>query len=225
MPADRPLNLPAAVIFDMDGLLLDSEAVMRRCFDRIAAKQGWTLAPGVFESMIGLNRAMSLDVLARHVPAEIGAVDFDAAVHAAYDAEIARGIPLKFGALSLVEHLVAHEVPCAVATSSAVQLAERKLSAAGLLKRLDAVASGEEVANGKPAPDVFLLAAERLRVPPSECVAFEDSPTGVRSALAAGMRVVQVPDMAAAESGMERHGVIVAETLIAGAIAIGLLHG
>lgn len=222
MPADRSANAPAAVIFDMDGLLLDSEAVMRRCFDRVATAQGWALPPSVFESMIGSNRAMSLEILSRHVPAEIGAADFDDAVHALYDAEVVLGIPLKSGAMALVEHLAARDIPRAVATSSAVHRAQQKLSTAGLLALMDAVASGDEVANGKPAPDVFLLAAERLQVRPNDCVVFEDSPTGVRGALAAGMRVVQVPDLAAIEPGIEKRGVIVAENLAAGAAAIGL---
>ncbi len=222
MSADHARNAPAAVIFDMDGLLLDSEAVMRRCFDRVAAEQGWALPAGVFESMIGSNRAMSLEILSRHVPAEIVAADFDDAVHAAYDAEIARGIPLKSGALALIEHLAVRHIPRAVATSSAVCRTQKKLSTAGLLTFMDAVASGDEVARGKPAPDVFLLAAERLRVQPGDCIVFEDSPTGVRGALAAGMRVVQVPDLVAVEPGIESCGVIVAKNLIAGAAAIGL---
>ena len=213
---------PAAVIFDMDGLLLDSEAVMRRCFDEVAAAQGWRAPPGVFESLIGLNRAMSLDVLARHLPPGIGATQFDDAMHAAYDAAVRRGVPRKPGALALVEHLAACCIPRAVATSSALHRARHKLDGAGLLALLDAIASGDEVARGKPAPDVFLLAAERLQVRPVDCVVFEDSPTGVRAALAAGMRVVQVPDLAGVEPGIEDHGVILAPDLIAGAGAIGL---
>ncbi len=222
MPTDSSCNAPAAVIFDMDGLLLDSEAVMRRCFDRVAAAQGWALPPGVFESLIGLNREMSLATLSRHVPAAIGAAEFDETVHATYDGEITKGIPLKPGARALVQHLAARDIPCAVATSSAIHRAQQKLSGAGLLTLMGAIASGDEVAHGKPAPDVFLLAAERLRVRPTDCIVFEDSPTGVRGALAAGMRVVQVPDLVAAEAGIKNHGVIVAETLAAGAAAVGL---
>ena len=66
---------PAAVIFDMDGLLLDSEAVMRRCFDRIAEMQGWALPAGLFESLIGLNRKSTLATLAHHVPANVSPAD------------------------------------------------------------------------------------------------------------------------------------------------------
>lgn len=222
MMTDHSATPPAAVIFDMDGLLLDSEAVMRRCFDEVAAARGWRAPPGVFESLIGLNRAMSLDVLGRHLPAGIGATAFDDAMHAAYDAAVRQGVPRKPGALALVEHLAACGIPRAVATSSAVHRAQHKLGGAGLLALMDAIASGDEVAHGKPAPDVFLLAAERLRMQPVDCVVFEDSPTGVRAGLAAGMRVVQVPDLAGVEPGIEDHGVVVALNLIAGAAAIGL---
>lgn len=142
MPSRHASGEPAAVIFDMDGLLLDSEAVMRRCFDRVAAAHGWTMPRGVFESLIGLNREMSLATLSRHVPAGIGAASFDDAVHAAYDAEVAKGIPRKRGALDLVQQLAVRDIPRAVATSSAVHRARHKLSGAGLLTLMDVVASG-----------------------------------------------------------------------------------
>ncbi len=213
---------PSAVIFDMDGLLLDSEAIMRRCFHEVAHEVGITVAPGSFESLIGLNKVDGAALVAEIVAGRVDAGAFDAEVHARYDAAIADGVPLKPGVTALLDRLDDLGLPRAVATSTHGVRARRKLDASGLLERVGVVVSGHDVARGKPAPDVFLLAADRLAMPPARCAVFEDSPTGVRGAVAAGMTVVQVPDLVAPEPGIEALGVIVTQTLLEGAQAIGL---
>ena len=105
------------------------------------------------------------------------------------------GVPHRPGIVELLDWLEARDIPRAVATSTKRPLALRKLRAARLLDRFDAVCTSSDVAQPKPAPDVYLLAAERLGVAPADCLVLEDSPTGVRAALAAGMTPVQVPDM------------------------------
>ena len=214
---------PDAVIFDMDGLLLDSEAVMRRCFETVAAEMEIVLPTGAYEGLIGLNAAASETIMAAYVPADPGVAVFSDAYHALYDEEMHREVPLKAGALELARHLDDTVMPRAVATSTDEPRARRKLKSAGLLAFMQALAFGNEVANGKPAPDIFLLAAARLGVAPERCVAFEDSRAGVRSALAAGMQVVQVPDLVPPEAGIEREGVIIADNLLSGARQVGLL--
>jgi beta-phosphoglucomutase-like phosphatase (HAD superfamily) len=97
-------------------------------------------------------------------------------------------------------------MPRAVATSTRAPLAQRKLEAAGLLGYFDVVCTSSDVAHPKPAPDVYLLAAERLGVSPAQCLVLEDSPTGVRAALAAGMTVVQVPDLLAPDDAVRALG-------------------
>jgi len=104
-------------------------------------------------------------------------------------------VPHRPGLVALLELARTHGVPRAVATSTRTPLAQRKLEAAGLLGRFDVVCTSSDVAHPKPAADVYLLAAARLGVPPAQCLVLEDSPTGVRAALAAGMSVVQVPDL------------------------------
>ena len=139
------------------------------------------------------------DGLCRRLLADrIGAdatVELLARAEAMYDVVADAGIAHRPGIIDLLDWLVARGIPRAVATSTRRPLAMRKLAAAGLLPYFDAVATSSDVAAQKPAPDVYLLAASKLGVAPARCLVLEDSPTGVRAALAAGMTPVQVPDM------------------------------
>jgi HAD superfamily hydrolase (TIGR01509 family) len=105
------------------------------------------------------------------------------------------GPPLKPGLLPLLDGLEALRLPLAVASATARAEIERRLAGVSLLRRFDAVVGGDEVARGKPAPDLFLLAAGRLGARPADCLVLEDSEAGVRAAAAAGMAVVMVPDL------------------------------
>lgn len=187
---------PAAVIFDMDGLLLDSERAILDCFREAAAEQDADIEPDWWLGMTGRGDAVCRALLVDRVG--IAAADAVlASGHTLYVAIAEAGLPHRPGVLALLELLVAHAMPCAVATSTRSPLAQRKLEAAGLLAYFDEVCTSSDVAQPKPAPDVYLLAAERLGVPPAQCLVLEDSPTGVRAALAAGMTAVQVPDLLA----------------------------
>ncbi len=106
----------------------------------------------------------------------------------------AQGIPLKSGLAEFLAAVDSLGLKKAIATSTSRQRALYKLNLAGVPGTIEILAGGDEVAHGKPAPDLFLLAAERLGIPPAECLAFEDSDPGVLSARAAGMRVVIIPD-------------------------------
>jgi HAD superfamily hydrolase (TIGR01509 family) len=103
--------------------------------------------------------------------------------------------PLKPGALQLLRQLKQRRVPCAVASSTAVGEVRRRLAKVEVLQFFQVVAGGDEVRGSKPEPDVYWLAAERLNVPPGQCLAFEDTDHGARAAHAAGMQVVLVPDL------------------------------
>ena len=116
--------------------------------------------------------------------------------HVAYDAIVAReGIALKPGLLDLLEWLEAEGIPKAVATSTRRDRALAKLELTSLAPRFVALVGGDEVARGKPAPDIFLAAAQRLGEPAPRCLVLEDSEPGVRAALAAGMTPIMVPDL------------------------------
>ena len=109
--------------------------------------------------------------------------------------ELARGVPLKPGCREILASLHARGIPMAIGSSGRRAQIESNLSVSGFTSYFFAIASGDEVLHGKPAPDIFLLAAKRLGVPPADCYVFEDSPNGIRAAHAAGMKPILIPDL------------------------------
>ena len=186
--------LPEAVVFDMDGLMLDSERAINECMARAASDLGHDLPASLWLQMIGGGDGLCRRLLTERIGAN-ATVELLARAEAMYDVVADAGIDHRPGIVDLLDWLVARGIPRAVATSTRRPLAMRKLAAAGLLPYFDAVATSSDVAAQKPAPDVYLLAASKLGVAPARCLVLEDSPTGVRAALAAGMTPVQVPDM------------------------------
>lgn len=196
MPAPRPLRRPVAVIFDMDGLMLDTEPLAARAWGDAAAALGvefdMTLAP----AMVGRNFADC----ATMVRARYGAgYPVDALLgrwHATYDGIVEReGLTMKPGVGELLDWLDTMAIPRAVATSTRRERARAKLVRTALLPRFHEIVGGDEVARGKPAPDIYIEAAHRLGVNAGDCLVLEDSEPGVRAALAARMTPIMVPDM------------------------------
>lgn len=203
---------PAAVIFDMDGLMLDSERAILDALRAAATDQGADIDPDWWLCLIGHTDA----VCRARLGEKIGAAAADALLedgHARYVAVAEAGVPHRPGIVALLELLASHGVPRAVATSTRSPLAQRKLAAAGLLSHFDVVCTSSDVATPKPAPDVYLLAAERLGVVPAQCLVLEDSPTGVRAALAAGMTAIQVPDLLTPDDTVRALGHRIVESL------------
>ena len=185
---------PQAVLFDMDGLMLDSERVVTDCHARAAAVLGHDLPDGYWLQMVGAGDAVCRGLLVERLgePAAQALLEQSGAF---YTERVDAGIPHRPGIIALLEWLRAHDVPRAVATSTRNPLASHKLRQAGLAGYFEVVCTASDVAHAKPAPDVYLLAAKRLGVEPARCLVLEDSPPGVRAALAAGMTPVQVPDL------------------------------
>lgn len=205
--------MPAAVLFDMDGLMLDSERAITDCLAQAAGEGGHDLPHALWLSMVGTGS----DECRRRLVERLGEAPADALLdraHALYDARVEAGVPHRPGLVALLDWLQAQRLPRAVATSTERSLALRKLRTAGLLDRFDAVCSASEVASPKPAPDVYLLAAQRLGVAPAQCLVLEDSPTGVRAALAAGMTVIQVPDLLAPDAQVRALGHRIVASLV-----------
>ena len=197
MSAVTPLPFrPEAVLFDMDGLMLDSERAINACMAQAARELGHDVPDTLWLRMIGGGEGLCRRLLADHIGDAAG-VALLAHAETLYDAVADAGIDHRPGVVALLEWLIAHGMPRAVATSTRRPLAMRKLAAAGLLPYFDAVCTSSDVQRPKPAPDVYLLAASTLGVAPACCLVLEDSPTGVRAALAAGMTPVQVPDLLA----------------------------
>lgn len=185
---------PDAVLFDMDGLMLDSERAIIACLDAAARAQGHVFPSSLWLAMVGNSDVVCRKLLHAHL--DVAAIDaLLADAHARYDVVVDAGVPHRPGVLPLLAWLQAKAIPRAVGTSTKRPLALRKLQAAGLLACFDTVCTSSDVAQPKPAPDIYLLAASTLAVNPARCVVLEDSPTGVRAALAAGMTPIQIPDM------------------------------
>ncbi|WP_411288902.1 HAD family hydrolase [Phenylobacterium sp.] len=196
-----------AVVFDMDGLLCDTEVVYRDAMHAVAAERGHDFPLALFQSMIGLPGPMSDRQMLNHFGEDYPVADFNEQVRVRVDAACDAGIVLKAGVTELLDHLEAADLPRAIATSSSHRAVQAHLGQSGVLPRFHEVIARGDYARGKPNPDPFLKAAERLGVAPAHCLALEDSHNGVRAASAAGMMTVMVPDLLDATE--EMHGLCV----------------
>ena len=194
---------PQAVIFDMDGLMLDTEPLAARAWIDAAQALGIPFDSGVNPRLIGRNFPDCRTIIGEHHGADYPVDLLMRAWHAAYDAIVEReGLAFKPGLLELLAWLEGEAIPKAVATSTRKSRAEAKLSRTGLLPRFSTLVGGDEVACGKPAPDIFLEAAARLAIDAGACLVLEDSEPGMRGAIAAGMAAVMVPDLLAPSASL-----------------------
>jgi HAD superfamily hydrolase (TIGR01509 family) len=188
-------RLPAAVIFDMDGLLFNTETLYQEAILLAAAEGGHDVSSGIFGRTIGLPWTQSRLLLLDHFGTAFPADEFLAAWVRQFEVMAATRLALKPGVVELLDTLDRLRLPRAIATSSSNHTVQHHLSAHNLVGRFDAIVGHGDYAAGKPAPDPFLRAAEWLGVAPGSCLALEDSHNGVRSAAAAGMTTIMVPDL------------------------------
>jgi len=183
-----------AAIFDMDGLLIDSERIIMQACISAAKEIGITYTQAEYAQLIG--RA-GPDSTHRMIEQLNGVENFNLVMQGldARLAECNQSFPLKPGALDLLQYYQANNIVCSVASSSPTQHINHRLSQVGVLDFFGHVTSGQEVTHGKPSPDIYLLAVKKLGLNVEECIAFEDSETGARAAIAAGLKVVVVPDL------------------------------
>jgi HAD superfamily hydrolase (TIGR01509 family) len=182
-----------AVVFDLDGVLLDSEHVWDEARQRLAEERGGRWHEQASRDMMGMSslewsRYMH-DVIGLPEPPE----EISAEVVRRLEAIYREDLPLFDGAVEAVERLAARW-PLGLASSSNRELIDLVLELSRLARYFKATVSSEEVARGKPAPDVYLEVARRLQAPAERCAAVEDSENGIRSAKAAGMRVLAIPN-------------------------------
>lgn len=196
-----------AVIFDMDGLMVDTEPLSRSAWERVIAEFGGTVDDELYRRMLGRRTIESAGMVLEQWPIPLTAGELMARKSAAYLDILNAGVPPMPGLYALIAELDARGLPWAVATSTPREVALFIIGRLGLLERCGAIAAGDEVVHGKPAPDIYLLAAERLGVEPARCLALEDTPTGCQAAAAAGMTVVGVPGewSATADFGCAAH--------------------
>jgi HAD superfamily hydrolase (TIGR01509 family) len=181
-----------AVVFDLDGVLVDSEPVWEQVRRQVVAEHGGHWAPGAQQRLMGMStgewaRYLGQDLGAGLPPETIAALVIDQ-----MKARYAEHVPFLPGAVGAVRRLAARW-PLGLASSSPPVLIDAVLDGAGLRECFAVAMSTEEVAHGKPAPDIYLAVTGRLGRPPRRCAAVEDSANGLRSAAAAGLQVIAVP--------------------------------
>jgi HAD superfamily hydrolase (TIGR01509 family) len=186
---------PSAVIFDMDGLLFDTEALWQDALLSAAAEAGREFPDAVFNGSIGVRRSQCGPLFRSHFGEDFRFEDFHADWRRHFWRIAEARLAVKPGVRELLDLLDRLRLPRAIATSSSRTAVDRHLDSSGLTDRFDALVCRGDYENGKPAPDPFLKAAERLGVEPRLCLALEDSHIGVRSASAAGMMTVMAPDL------------------------------
>jgi HAD superfamily hydrolase (TIGR01509 family) len=191
------------VIFDMDGLMFDSERIAQAAWQTATLEAGYELSDQVYGRVVGRNLAG----VAQELRAAFGE-DFPfEAVYRRKQELVEKyiesdGLPLKPGLLELLEELDRLGVRKAIASSSSCEIIERNLRITGLSPEgFDALVGGDEVRIGKPAPEIFLRTAAALDMPPGACLVLEDSNAGIQAAHAAGMIVLMVPDQAPPDEG------------------------
>jgi HAD superfamily hydrolase (TIGR01509 family) len=186
----------AAVIFDMDGLMFDTERISVEAWQRAAGVCGCEIPEPLLLETIGRDLHDTRILFDQTLGSSL---DFERArdLCLQYVAEIIaeRGVPLKDGLLPLLSALSAQAIPKAVATSTERSRALPLLEQAQIASEFDVIVCGDEVRTGKPAPDIFLLTADRLGIAPEQCYVLEDSDNGVMAAARAGMRPLLVPDL------------------------------
>lgn len=185
-----------AAIFDMDGLMVDTEPIWASAWPPAFARYGLTVAPGLVEACVGSSYERISGLVSQVYD---GSPDAQRALDDHYEigAErfIASGAPKKPGLDELLAWLAGQGIPCAVASSSERRVVEANLRHAGVASCFDAVVTGDDGYPSKPAPDIFLGAAARLGSEPAHTLVLEDSPSGVTAANAGGFITVMVPDL------------------------------
>lgn len=183
-----------AIIFDVDGLMVDSEPISHAAWNEFLRPFGHQLTPEFIEKMVGLRGDVSSQMVQSFFNLPLTAPEIQQQKRKIAVRLYAQGVPIMPGLYELIADLERRQLPWGVGTSSPRQHAVNILEQLGLTEVCRAIAAGDEVAHGKPHPDIYQLAAKRMQVPPEACLAFEDSEPGSRAAVAAGLRVVVVPN-------------------------------
>jgi HAD superfamily hydrolase (TIGR01509 family) len=188
----RPFS---AVVFDMDGTLLDTELVFKEIVWDVSRTLGFTMTETIHLGMVGTSHEATRQLLVESYGVSFPYELFNEECGRIMTSRMQQAVPVKAGVPEFLGDLKARGIPMAVATSSRSRAATVNLGLAGLFDLFDSVITRDDVINPKPHPEPYLLAARRLGRKPADCLAIEDSQAGIRSAHAAGMQTVMVPDL------------------------------
>lgn len=204
-----------AVLFDMDGVIFDSERAVRGVWLEIADELGLRDIGAVFVRCVGVTKQRTREILSEAYPG-LDFDDFDGRVRARFRARYGGGrLPVKPGTREILSALRKAGYPLALASSTRTETVRLELEEAGLLGCFDAVVGGDMVQRSKPDPEIFLTAASRLGVSAGDCWVIEDSYNGVRAARAGGMRAIMVPDLLPPDAEMAEKAAYIVPDLFA----------
>ena len=212
-----------AVIFDMDGTLLDTERVCLNAFVETGEAFGLPDLTPTFMKIVGRSGITEEKVISEALKGRVSFEQFIEGWDRAMDTQLRHSVPLKDGAMELCSRLAEKNVPMAVATSTMTARAVAHLEHARLASFFSHIIGGDQVTHRKPDPEPYLKVAGLLGVLPANCAMFEDSDPGTLAAIRAGGVVVQVPDLAKPGADVQNMGHLIAPNLMAGARQIGLL--
>lgn len=191
-------------IFDMDGLLFDTERIYQQTWREIAAESNINLGDGFTEAISGTSGIYMCRVIEKYYHVANGAAVMEECMERV-ERKLSVRVPVKKGVHRILDFFQEQGIGMAVASSSTAQQIESNLRTSGIRTYFSAIVSGEEVKNGKPAPDIFLCAAKRLGCTPQECFVFEDSENGIKAGYAAGCFTVMVPDLMKASQAIRSY--------------------
>ncbi len=183
-----------AVIFDMDGLLFDTEKVFNKAWQVLADSQGLVLNPEMLDNLRGTSGAKMLKILTYYWP-QSNEQFLMKEVFKVAEKMLKENVPVKPGAPELLQFLKNHDVPMAIATSSPRYLVESNLNISHFDEFFNVIVCKEDIKNGKPNPEIFLKAASELNQDPEKCIVLEDAIHGVKAGLNAKCRTIMVPDL------------------------------
>jgi len=205
----------SAALFDMDGLLLDTELVINGCLRDTAEHYKLTDLEAVFLDMVGLRVEKSREVLNQGLAGRVDLDDFHDHASALARKRLSGPVPVpvKTDVERLLKRLHEMNIPCAVASSTRTEIVIEQLTGSGLANYFRTFTGGDQVVNPKPDPEIYIKAASTLGVEVGNCVAFEDSPHGTLAALNSGAKTVQVPDLVEPDKEFRERGQVISESV------------
>lgn len=204
-----------AVVFDMDGVLFDTERLCLESWSMVAKKQGIQGMEEVFSQCIGLNANDTKALIMKHYGEEFAYDEFKVQASEWFWKYIEdNGLPVKLGVKRLLPYLQQAGYQIGLASSTRYDSVINHLKQAEIIDYFSVIVTGDMVEHSKPLPDIYLLACKKLNVEPEEAYAIEDSPNGIRSASAAGMKPIMVPDMIAPDEEMKELSFLICSDLV-----------
>ena len=204
-----------AVIFDMDGVIFDSERLVLECWEKTGARYQLEGMREAFLPCIGTNDVRTREIVLERYGADFPYDEFRRESSLLYHGIVDQGgLPVKLGVRELLSYLTENDVPIAVASSTRLEVVTQELKQAGLFESFHVVMGGDQLKRSKPEPDIYLMTCKKLNIDPACAYAIEDSYNGIRSAFAAGMKPIMVPDMLPPTEEMRDKSVVVLENLL-----------